>query len=163
MGACIGAVVGLVAITPAAGFVPVRASIVIGVAASAICNLAAHWRTKSTLDDTLDVFPCHGVGGMVGMICTGIFAKEVGLIAGQTSTFLYHLLALVIVSAFTFCGSYVLYKITDLIIPLRVTEEQEVLGLDLSQHGETALGADLFEAAQTNGSPWGEPLVASHS
>ena len=71
MGACIGAVVGLVAITPAAGFVTVRESIVIGLVASVISNLAVHWKTKSTLDDTLDVFPCHGVGGMVGMICHG--------------------------------------------------------------------------------------------
>ena len=101
LGACIGAVVGLVAITPAAGFVTVRESIVIGLVASVISNLAVHWRTKSTLDDTLDVFPCHGVGGMVGMIVTGIFAKDVGLTSGKTTTFLYHLLALVIVSAFT--------------------------------------------------------------
>ena len=75
LGACIGAVVGLVAITPAAGFVTVRESIVIGLVASVISNLAVHWKTKSTLDDTLDVFPCHGVGGMVGMIATGIFAE----------------------------------------------------------------------------------------
>ena len=91
LGACIGAVVGLVAITPAAGFVTIRESIVIGLVASVVSNLAAHWKTKSTLDDTLDVFPCHGVGGMVGMICTGIFAKDVGLIYGKTKTFLDHL------------------------------------------------------------------------
>jgi Amt family ammonium transporter len=163
MGSCIGAVVGLVAITPAAGFVSVRDSIVIGVAASVICNLAVHWRTKSTLDDTLDVFPCHGVGGMVGMIATGIFAKDIGLTSGHTKTFLYHLLALVIVSAYTFFGSFILYKITDLIIPLRVTEDQELVGLDLSQHGETALGADLLGGPKSNGVREHEPLVASHS
>jgi Amt family ammonium transporter len=163
LGACIGAVVGLVAITPAAGYVSVRSSIVIGVAASVVCNLAAHWRTKSTLDDTLDVFPCHGVGGMVGMIATGIFAQDVGLITGKTTTFLYHLLALVIVSAFTFIGSFILYKVTDLIIPLRVTEEQERLGLDLSQHGETALGADLFGTPKSNGAPDRETLVGSRT
>ena len=78
MGACIGAVVGLVAITPAAGFVTVRESIVIGLVASVISNLAVHLRSKSTLDDTLDVFPCHGVGGMVGMIVTGVFAPASG-------------------------------------------------------------------------------------
>ncbi|MBX6315551.1 MAG: ammonium transporter [Isosphaeraceae bacterium] len=162
MGACIGAVVGLVAITPAAGFVTVRESLVIGLAASVISNLAVHWKSKSTLDDTLDVFPCHGVGGMVGMVATGIFAKDVGLTSGQTATFLYHLLALVIVAAYTFFGSWILYKVTDLIIPLRVTEEQEVTGLDLSQHGETALGADLIGGAHTNGKPHKEVvLVAS--
>jgi Amt family ammonium transporter len=163
LGACIGAVVGLVAITPAAGYVSVRSSIVIGLAASVICNLAAHWRTKSTLDDTLDVFPCHGVGGMVGMVSTGIFATDKGLVSGQTTTFLYHLLALVIVAAYTFIGSLILYKVTDLIIPLRVTEEQELVGLDLSQHGETALGADLFGTPRRNGQSVEEPLAASHT
>src|SRR3954454_1879826 len=104
LGACIGAVVGLVAITPAAGFVTVRESIVIGLLASTVSNLAVAWRTKSTLDDTLDVFPCHGVGGMVGMIATGIFAKD-GLTSGQTKLFFSHLLALLIVAAFSFIGS----------------------------------------------------------
>ncbi len=163
MGACIGAVVGLVAITPACGFVTVRQSIVIGLAASVVSNLAVHWKSKSTLDDTLDVFPCHGVGGMVGMICTGIFAKDVGLTSGHTTTFLYHLLALVIVASYTFAGSWVCYKITDLIIPLRVTEEQEVLGLDLSQHGETALGSDLIGSHQGNRVPHLETLVSTAS
>src|SRR4051812_25703452 len=105
LGGCIGAVVGLVAITPAAGFVTVRESIVIGLVASVVSNLAVHWKSKSTLDDTLDVFPCHGVGGMVGMLFTGIFAKDVGLTSGQTRTFLYHLAALVIVAAYSFIGS----------------------------------------------------------
>ncbi len=145
LGACIGAVVGLVAITPAAGFVTIRESLVIGLAASVISNLAVHWKSKSTLDDTLDVFPCHGVGGMVGMIATGIFAKEVGLVHGSPTTFLYHLLALVIVSLYAFFGSMLLYKVTDLIIPLRVTPEQERIGLDLSQHGETALDLGPME------------------
>ena len=81
------------------------------------------------------------------MICTGIFAKDVGLVYGKTETFLYHLLALVIVAVFSFVGSLILYKVTDLIIPLRVTEEQEHEGLDLSQHGETALAVAGF----TNG------------
>ena len=151
MGACIGAVVGLVAITPAAGFVTVQESITIGLVASVISNLAVHWKSKSTLDDTLDVFPCHGVGGMVGMIATGVFAKDVGLTSGQTTTFLYHLLALVIVAAYSFIGSWVLYKITDMIIPLRVSEEQELIGLDISQHGETALGTDIFGGSHVIG------------
>ena len=136
-GASIGAVVGLVAITPAAGYVSVGASIFIGVVASIVSNLAVSWKSKSTLDDTLDVFPCHGLGGIVGMIMTGVFANGVGLVYGQTKTFFIHLLALVIVSVFTFGGSFLLYKLTDLLIPLRVTKEQEEIGLDLSQHDES--------------------------
>ncbi|MGE5244994.1 MAG: ammonium transporter [Betaproteobacteria bacterium] len=136
MGACVGAVVGLVAITPAAGYVTVGDSIFIGTVASIVSNLMVHWKSKSTLDDTLDVFPCHGVGGMVGMLLTGVFAKDVGLLSGHAYTFLVHCGALVFVAVFSFAGSWVLYKVTDFVIPLRVSEEQEELGLDLSQHGE---------------------------
>ena len=137
LGACIGAVVGLVAITPAAGFVDYGPSLFIGIIASVISNYALHMKTKSNLDDTLDVFPCHGVGGIVGMIATSIFAKEGGLITGETTLFTYHLLALLIVSVFTFFGSILLYKLTNFIIPLRVEEDQEEMGLDLSQHLES--------------------------
>ena len=140
LGACIGAVVGLVAITPAAGFVDFGPSIFIGILASVISNYAVHWKTKSTLDDTLDVFPCHGVGGIVGMIATSIFAKEGGLITGETALFFNHILALGIVSVFTFFGALFLYKLTNLILPLRVKEEQEDLGLDISQHKESVMG-----------------------
>ena len=136
LGACVGAVVGLVAITPAAGFVSLGASIFIGAFASIVSNLAVNIRTKSRLDDTLDVFPCHGLGGIVGMILTGVFAQNVGLVAGESRTFLYQMLAMVIASIYSFCGSYLLYKITDFIIPLRVDGDDELLGLDISQHGE---------------------------
>lgn len=138
MGACIGAVVGLVAITPAAGYVNIGQSVFIGFAAAIISNLAVYFRQQRTsLDDTLDVFPCHGLGGIVGMILTAVFAKDVGLVYGKTETFLYHLLALVIVGVFTFGGSFLIFKITGMITRLRVSEEDERLGLDLSQHGET--------------------------
>ena len=140
LGACIGAVVGLVAITPAAGYVSVGESIFIGTVRQRRQNLVVHWKNASTLDDTLDVFPCHGVGGMVGMLMTGIFAKDVGLTSGHATTFLVHCCALVFVAAFSFFGSWILYKFTDLIIPLRVSEEQEEIGLDLSQHGEVMQG-----------------------
>src|SRR2546428_13068377 len=137
LGGCVGAVVGLVAITPAAGYVSVGESIFIGTCASVVSNLCVHWKNKaSTLDDTLDVFPCHGVGGMVGMLMTGLFAKDLGLTSGHAYTFLLHCGALVVVALFSFCGAGILYKVTDLIIPLRVSEEQEEIGLDLSQHGE---------------------------
>ncbi len=137
LGACIGAVVGLVAITPAAGFVSSGASIAIGVIASVISNYAVNLRTRSNVDDTLDVFPCHGVGGIVGMILTGVFAKDVGLIYGETHTFLVHLGGLAIATVYTFVVSYILFKMVDMLVPLRVTAEQEELGLDISQHGET--------------------------
>ncbi len=136
VGACIGAVVGLVAITPAAGFVNIGQSMFIGFIAAIISNYAIHLKNKSNVDDTLDVFPSHGVGGIVGMILTAVFAKEVGLIYGQTQTFLYHLLGLVIVSVFCFFGSYLLYMIVDKVLTMRVREDQEERGLDLSQHGE---------------------------
>jgi Amt family ammonium transporter len=137
MGACIGAVVGLVAITPAAGYVSVAASIVIGIVASGASSVAVHWKSRSTLDDTLDVFPCHGVGGIVGMILTAVFASNGGLITGSSDLFLKHLASLVLVGGFTFGGSWLLYRLTDFITPLRVDEQHEQLGLDLSQHGET--------------------------
>jgi ammonium transporter, Amt family len=137
MGACVGAVVGLVAVTPAAGFITVGQSILVGLVASIVSNAAVHLKSRTSIDDTLDVFPCHGLGGMVGMLLTGVLAKDVGLIYGTTNTFLMHLLALVVVSVFAFAGSYILYKVVDVLVPLRVTREQEVEGLDLSQHGET--------------------------
>jgi len=136
VGACIGAVVGLVAITPAAGFVNIGQSMFIGFIAAIISNLAIHLKNKTGIDDTLDVFPSHGVGGIVGMLLTAVFASEVGLIYGETTTFLFHLLGLLIVSVFCFGGSYLLYMFVDKVLTMRVREDQEERGLDLSQHGE---------------------------
>ncbi len=137
MGAAIGAVVGLVAITPAAGYVTVGHSLFIGVVSAVISNVAVHWRSRSSLDDTLDVFPCHGVGGMVGMVMTGLFADRVGLVYGDATVFLRHLAAIAIVGGYSFIVSYALYALTDLVITLRVRPEQEEQGLDLSQHAES--------------------------
>lgn len=136
LGACIGAVVGLVAITPAAGFVSIGAALLIGFVSSLVSNYALSLKSKTEIDDTLDVFPCHGLGGIVGMILTGVFAKDVGLIYGKTETFTNHLLALLVVMAYCFVVSYVLYWISNFTRPLRVSAEEEILGLDLSQHGE---------------------------
>ncbi|MDB5090683.1 MAG: ammonia channel protein [Mucilaginibacter sp.] len=145
MGACIGAVVGLVAITPAAGFVTIPHSLIVGIVAAVVSNLVVIWRSSTNIDDTLDVFPCHGVGGMVGMLMTGIFAHVNvnagnttgnGLYYGQTHLFYVHLIALVGVSAFAFFGSLLLLKITDMISKLRVSPEEELIGLDLTQHDE---------------------------
>lgn len=136
-GASIGLVVGLVAITPAAGFVSVGSSIFIGVIAAIVSNYAIMLRTRSMIDDTLDVFPAHGMGGVTGMIATAVFAADVGIINGEITTFLFHLLALVIVGLFTFGGSLLLYKITDMIVPLRISAQGEEIGLDVSQHNES--------------------------
>ncbi|MBC7451342.1 MAG: ammonium transporter [Cytophagales bacterium] len=155
MGFCIGAVVGLVAITPAAGFVTVSQALFIGSVASMISAGAIILLAKTSIaDDTLDVFPCHGVGGMTGMIMTGLFAStavnavvlpaEQGLfIDGSTTLILNHLLALGIVVAYSLIGAYVLLFITDKISPLRVTAEEEDLGLDITQHDEKFVIADL--------------------
>ncbi len=145
MGTCIGAVVGLVAITPAAGFISIPHSLVVGIVSAIVSNIMVDWRTKRTnIDDTLDVFPCHGVGGICGMILTGVFAHNHvnsvvttnGLIFGETGLFFAHMIALVAVSIFAFGGSFVLLKLTDIISPLRVSESEEQDGLDWSQHGE---------------------------
>jgi Amt family ammonium transporter len=135
--ACVGAVVGLVAVTPAAGFITIGQSIAVGVIASLVSNTAVNLKHRISLDDTLDVFACHGLGGVVGMLLTGVFAKDVGLVYGPTKTFLFHLAALGVVAVFSFVGSWVLYKVVDAVVPLRVSAEQEAEGLDLSQHGES--------------------------
>lgn len=145
VGTCIGAVVGLVAITPAAGFVSITHSLTIGIVTAIVSNIMVEIRTRTSIDDTLDVFPCHGVGGMMGMILTGVFAHESinsavttnGLIFGEGGLFISHVVALVIISIFVIAGTWILLKVTDSIIPLRVTVEEEQEGLDLSQHGES--------------------------
>ena len=144
MGVCIGIVVGLVAITPAAGFVTVPHSLIIGAVAAVVSRLVVDWRTHSRVDDTLDVFPCHGVGGMVGMLLTGVFAtgkvngavSTDGLFFGHTALFTAHLIGLAGSTVFILVMAFVLLKVTDLISALRVTPEEEEIGLDISQHGE---------------------------
>lgn len=143
LGFCIGAVVGLVAITPASGFVAIPQSIFIGFSAAIISNLAVHYKSKSSLDDTLDVFPCHGLGGMVGMLMTGIFAtKSVngagadGLLYGNASFFYIQVKALGIVVAYSFTMSLIIFKFINWVMPIRVSLEDEVRGLDASQHNE---------------------------
>lgn len=144
-GTCIGAVVGLVAITPAAGYVSIPHSIAIGIISSIISNWMVDLRTKTSIDDTLDVFPCHGVGGIVGMLLTGVFANQAinaanttgnGLAFGELKLFSIHLVTMVAVSAYAFLGTFLLLKVTDFIAPLRVSEDEELAGLDISQHDE---------------------------
>lgn len=135
--ACIGAVVGLVIITPAAGFVNISQSMFMGAVGAVICNLFLDFFKRFDIDDSLDVFACHGMGGIVGLLFTGIFAKDVGLFYGEITTFTNHIYALIIISIFTFFGSLLIYKITAIIIPIRVSNEIEEKGLDHSIHGET--------------------------
>ena len=144
VGIAIGAVVGLVAITPAAGYVSVPSALIIGLAAGVISNFVANWRAGRTrIDDTLDVFACHGVGGLWGSIATGIFASAAiggvsGALFGNPGQLIAQLIAVGIVVPFAFFGSYLLLKLVNLFSPLRVSEKAEDAGLDLSEHGEEA-------------------------
>jgi len=151
IGFCIGAVVGLVAITPAAGFVAVPQSIFIGAVAAIISNLAVYYKQKSTLDDTLDVFPCHGVGGMVGMLMTGVFASTAinsagadGLAYGNPGFLWTQFKGMIIAVTFSFIVSYIIFKVIGMIVPLRVSSEDEELGLDASQHDEKYIQGTLL-------------------
>lgn len=144
IGVCVGAVVGLVGITPSAGYVSLGHSFFIGLVASVVSFYMVQLFHKIGVDDTLDVFPCHGVGGMVGMLLTGVFADKSineivpgnGLYYGETTLFTHHLIAMIGVSLFAFLGTLLLLYIVNKITPLRVDPEKEELGLDLSQHGE---------------------------
>lgn len=151
IGFCIGAVVGLVAITPAAGFVAIPQSIFIGLVAAIISNIAIYYKQKSSLDDTLDVFPCHGIGGMVGMLMTGIFATKAvnaagndGWFYGNSAFFFTQLKAMAISAGYSFVVSYAIFKFINFILPLRVTAEEEEIGLDATQHNEKYLQGTLL-------------------
>jgi Amt family ammonium transporter len=163
VGACMGAFVGLVAITPAAGFVSIGASFFIGAASSVISACVVMLKSKTKLDDTLDVFPCHGVGGIMGMLLTGVFAKDVGLAFGPTKTFLVHCLGLGYVAAFSFLGSMLLFKIVDMTLGLRVSKEEEEAGLDLSQHGESLIDGTPSIGEATQMTPAYSPIHLKES
>ena len=145
IGAAVGAVVGLVAITPSAGYVSVGQSFFIAFLTALICNCACHWSDNSRrLDDALDVFPTHGTGGIVGTVLTGVFISE-GLLSGTWEgfiVFLMHLLALGLVVGYTFVMSMLLYWVVNKMIPMRVSAHSELVGLDVSQHGESYNFAD---------------------
>jgi len=144
-GIAIGAVVGLVSITPCAGFVSVSSAIIIGLIGGVISNLVANWRLgRSRIDDTLDVFACHGVGGIWGSIAVGLFASvgANGLLFGDLNQMIAQLVAVAVVAPFSFVGSYVLLKAVNKVSRLRVSSEEEDAGLDLSEHGEEAYQLD---------------------
>ncbi|HYC11723.1 MAG TPA: ammonium transporter [Nitrososphaerales archaeon] len=146
VGISVGAVCGLVAITPAAGYVATGPAILIGFVVGISSNFVANWRaSRNIFDDSLDVFACHGAGSMWGVIATGIFASTAinaagpnGALYGNPELLGLEAFAVLVVSAFSFFGSYFLLKIIGFITPLRVSPEEEEMGLDESQHGEEA-------------------------
>ena len=145
VGIAVGAVCGLVAITPAAGYVGAMPAIVIGLVVGVISNAVASWRARTTLDDSLDVFAAHGAGSIWGVLATGIFASVAinsagpnGAIFGNPYQLALEAFAIVVVSVFAFFGSYLLLRVINFITPVRVTAEEEEAGLDESQHGEEA-------------------------
>lgn len=139
-----GAVCGLVAITPASGFVGPISSIAIGIIAGTVTYLALTFRTKKLpVDDTLDVWAAHGVGGLTGAVLTGVFAEKAinsagnnGLLFGNPSLLLVQLLAVGAVALFAFAGTYIILKLLTLVVKLRVSKSEEDLGLDKAIHGE---------------------------
>jgi len=151
LGFCIGAVVGLVAITPAAGFVGIPQSIIVGLVGAVASNIAVAIKQRSTLDDTLDVFPCHGIGGMVGMLLTGVFASTAvnsagpnGLFYGNPEFFFTQFKAMGIVVLYSFTVSYGIFKFINFVVPMRVSELEEELGLDETQHNEKYMQGHLL-------------------
>jgi Amt family ammonium transporter len=149
LGVVTGAVAGLVAITPAAGFVQPIAAIPIGVVVAIVCYYSiVLMKSKFKFDDSLDVFAVHGMGGIWGALATGIFASSAiagtpGLIEGNASQLLIQFVGVVAVAAFAFALTWVLGKLVDVTVGLRVAQHEEVIGLDLAQHGERAYGGLL--------------------
>jgi Amt family ammonium transporter len=149
IGISVGAVCGMAAVTAAAGYINFTAAVIIGLAAGIISNLVANWRAgRSKIDDTLDVFACHGIGGIIGALSVGLFATAAvnpvvhGLFFGNAAQLGIQALAVAVVSTFAFGGSYLLLRLVDVFSPLRVSPKEEDEGLDLSQHGEEAYQLD---------------------
>jgi Amt family ammonium transporter len=145
VGISVGAVCALAAVTPASGYVGPMPAMIIGLAAGIVCNYVAGWRARTTLDDSLDVFACHGAGGMLGTFATGLFASTAintagpnGLFFGNPALVAAQLIGIVVVAAFAFVGSYVLLRVINVFTPVRVSPKEEDAGLDMSQFGEAA-------------------------
>ena len=144
VGAACGAVAGLVAITPASGFVGVGGALIIGLVAGGLCFSATLLRERLKVDDALDVFAVHGVGGMFGAVATGIFATAAiqpaytGLLEGNATQLVNQLIAVVATVAYAVVATFVIIKVVDVILGIRVTSESEEMGLDLAVHGEAA-------------------------
>ena len=148
LGAATGAVAGLVGITPACGFVTPMGAVFVGAITAVVCYVSATLRAKGPIDDSLDSFAVHGVGGFTGAVLTGIFASavvkapHVGLLEGGTNTFINQILATSAVALYSFVVAYILATILKGVMGLRVTDESEERGLDLSEHGEEAYSVE---------------------
>ncbi len=149
IGISVGAVCGMAAVTAAAGYINFTDAVIIGLSAGIISNLVANWRAgRSRIDDTLDVFACHGIGGIIGAVAVGLFATAAvnplvrGLFYGNAAQLGIQALAVTVVAAFAFVGSYLLLRLVDVFSPLRVSPKEEDEGLDMSQHGEEAYHLD---------------------
>jgi len=141
LGMVSGAIAGLVAVTPAAGYVTIPGSIVIGAAAGVLCYACMLWRIRKSLDESLDAWAIHGMGGLWGALATGIFAAAAvngysGLIEGNVHQFLVNAAGAMAALAYAFVVTYALAWAVDRAMGLRVSEEEEYVGLDLAQHGE---------------------------
>jgi ammonium transporter, Amt family len=158
VGMAVGAVCGLAAVTPASGFVGPAPSMIIGVVAGVLCNFIASWRARTTLDDSLDVFACHGAGGMWGTIATGLFASTAinaagpnGLFYGNPHQAVIQLVGVAVVASFAFVGTYVLLRAINIFSPLRVDPAGEAAGLDVAEFGEEAYDPGEGEAPPVSG------------
>ena len=148
MGGCIGAVAGLVAVTPAAGFVTVESALIIGLLAGILCNVVARMvKGRFGVDDSLDVFACHGFGGLLGILCTGLFATTAvnaagadGMLNGGQALFAAQLTGAVAVAAYSMIATFIIIKVVDMFKPMRVTAADEAAGVDGSDHGEQITG-----------------------
>jgi Amt family ammonium transporter len=146
LGVVTGAVAGLVAITPACGFVNPMNAMIIGILVSVFCYIAvAKVKTKLGYDDSLDVFGIHGIGGIWGTIATGLFAEKAvneaganGLLFGNVHLFLVQLLLVVVTVVYAVAMTWILFKFVDALICMRVEKDKEIIGLDLTQHNESA-------------------------
>ena len=155
LGAVSGAIAGLVAITPAAGYVAVLPSVVIGLIGGGICYTAvAIVKEKFGYDDSLDAFGIHGIGGMWGAIATGLWATTAvnpaganGLFYGETNLFVAQIISIGVAIVFAVVGSAILYKVVSAVVALRADENEEILGLDITEHGERGYNAGLFAGA----------------
>ena len=173
LGAASGAVAGLVAVTPAAGFVTPMASIVIGAVAGALCYTACNLKSKLGYDDSLDVVGVHGVGGTWGALATGIFAAKFvndggadGLLHGNPRQLWVQVLAVLVTWALASVMTTIILKVLDAIMGLRVTEQDELAGLDLSQHSETAYvfgGSSYGEFSSGSGGAFAEAMRAAEA
>lgn len=155
LGAVSGAIAGLVAITPAAGYVTVLPSVAIGLIGGGVCYTAvAIVKEKFGYDDSLDAFGIHGIGGMWGAIATGLWATTAvnpdganGLFYGETNLFVAQIISIGVAVIFAVVGSTVLYKVVNAIVALRANADEEIAGLDLTEHGERGYNAGLFAGA----------------